>query len=172
MAQFFGLIPLNADNFESGEATEGQVLSADGLGGAGWETPSGGGGSSGFLFDGATFTYRNAGEGYYGYYLTLTLNGVPITQNAFVNLYVQNVEFSSPAEWQNYQVEGSYGLTLFGVAGQPNDVNWLYAGDYQYAGERRLRVEHVTLNMYGTYRFVVITPSGAVVYGPDMVFAP
>ena len=44
MAQFFGLIPLNAANFESGSATNGQVLSADGSGGASWETASGGGG--------------------------------------------------------------------------------------------------------------------------------
>ena len=44
MAQFFGLIPLNADNFESGSATEGQVLSADGSGGASWETVESGGG--------------------------------------------------------------------------------------------------------------------------------
>ena len=43
MAQFFGLIPLNAENFESGEATDGQVLSADGSGGASWETVEGGG---------------------------------------------------------------------------------------------------------------------------------
>ncbi len=45
MAQFFGLIPLNAENFESGEATEGQVLSADGSGGASWETVEGGSGT-------------------------------------------------------------------------------------------------------------------------------
>lgn len=43
MTKFIGMIPLNAENFESGEATEGQVLSADGSGGASWETPSGGG---------------------------------------------------------------------------------------------------------------------------------
>jgi len=45
MAQFFGLIPLNADNFESGSASEGQVLSADGSGGASWETVEGGSGT-------------------------------------------------------------------------------------------------------------------------------
>jgi len=42
MTKFLAITPLNAENFESGEAAEGQVLSADGSGGASWETPSGG----------------------------------------------------------------------------------------------------------------------------------
>lgn len=37
MAQFFGLIPLNAANFESGAAENGHVLTADGEGGASFQ---------------------------------------------------------------------------------------------------------------------------------------
>ena len=36
MAQFFGLATLNAGNFESGNAADGDVLTADGAGGAAW----------------------------------------------------------------------------------------------------------------------------------------
>ena len=43
MTKFLAITPLNAENFESGEAAEGQVLSADGSGGASWETVEGGG---------------------------------------------------------------------------------------------------------------------------------
>lgn len=42
MAQFFGLMPLNAANFESGAAEAGQVLTADGAGGAAWQAAAGG----------------------------------------------------------------------------------------------------------------------------------
>ena len=44
MAQFFGLMSLNAGNFDSELATDGQVLTADGSGGAAWEAAAGGGG--------------------------------------------------------------------------------------------------------------------------------
>ena len=40
MAQFFGLATLNAGNFESGNAADGDVLTADGSGGAAWEAPA------------------------------------------------------------------------------------------------------------------------------------
>jgi len=47
MAQFFGLTPLNAAAFESGAASDGQVLSADGSGAAEWrDVASGGGGAT------------------------------------------------------------------------------------------------------------------------------
>lgn len=55
MAQFIGLVTLNAENFDSGAATDGQVLTADGAGNAAWEAAGGGGGAS-FAFDGVTFT--------------------------------------------------------------------------------------------------------------------
>lgn len=42
MAQFFGLIPLNAANFESDNASAGHVLTADGAGGAAWQAAAGG----------------------------------------------------------------------------------------------------------------------------------
>ena len=45
MTKFLAITPLNADNFESGSASEGQVLSADGSGGASWETVEGGSGT-------------------------------------------------------------------------------------------------------------------------------
>jgi len=51
MAQFLGLVQLNAANFESGAAADGEVLTADGNGGATWEAPGGGGGSGGVLLD-------------------------------------------------------------------------------------------------------------------------
>lgn len=79
MAQFFGLIPLNAANFESGSATNGQVLSADGSGGASWETVEGGSGdvqgvdvksSKEYLTTGMIVT--NAG--------TISLNGTYLLQ--------------------------------------------------------------------------------------------
>jgi len=46
MANALLIAPLNAANFESGNAEAGQVLSADGDGGATWETPAAGGGGS------------------------------------------------------------------------------------------------------------------------------
>lgn len=49
MAQFFALTPLNAANFESGTAANGEVLTADGAGGAAWEAPAGGGGGGALL---------------------------------------------------------------------------------------------------------------------------
>ena len=42
MAQFLGLVQLNAASFESGAAADGEVLTADGNGGAAWEAPAGG----------------------------------------------------------------------------------------------------------------------------------
>jgi len=42
MAQFFGLAALNAGNFESGNAGAGEVLTADGSGGAAWAQAGGG----------------------------------------------------------------------------------------------------------------------------------
>jgi len=53
MAQFFGLIPLNAANFESGAAASGQVLTADGAGGASFEDAAGGGMTSEYPVAGA-----------------------------------------------------------------------------------------------------------------------
>lgn len=43
MANALLIAPLNAANFESGAAESGQVLTADGSGGATWETPAAGG---------------------------------------------------------------------------------------------------------------------------------
>lgn len=43
MAMALMLQELNAENFGSGEADSGDVLTANGSGGASWETPSGGG---------------------------------------------------------------------------------------------------------------------------------
>ena len=37
MANILALVPMNAVNFDSGAATDGQVLTADGSGGAGWQ---------------------------------------------------------------------------------------------------------------------------------------
>lgn len=42
MAQFIGLVTLNAENFDSGNAGDGEVLTADGLGGTAWEAAGGG----------------------------------------------------------------------------------------------------------------------------------
>ena len=43
MAQAIGLVTLNAANFESGNAGDGQVLTADGSGGAACADAAGGG---------------------------------------------------------------------------------------------------------------------------------
>lgn len=51
MANFIGLVALNAANFESGEAEAGQVFTADGAGGAAFEDAAGGGD----LVDGVNF---------------------------------------------------------------------------------------------------------------------
>ena len=78
MAQFFGLIPINAANFESGAAGDGQVLTADGAGNAAWEDAAGGGAS--FSYDGATFTpgAYNVGTSQRDITITITIAGVPV----------------------------------------------------------------------------------------------
>jgi len=45
MPNVIAIVPLNADNFDSGAASNGQVLTADGAGNSAWQDASGGGGA-------------------------------------------------------------------------------------------------------------------------------
>lgn len=79
LAQFLALIPMTAGNFDSGAATDGQVLTADGAGNAAWEAATGGGAS--FVYDGVAFTPGTftADSGARTLEIELTLGGDPIT---------------------------------------------------------------------------------------------
>jgi hypothetical protein len=79
MPNILALVPLNAANFESGSATSGQVLTADGNGGAAFAAAAGG---AAFTWDGVTLT---VGEyaGYYPVTPTLTNAATPISGLAY-----------------------------------------------------------------------------------------
>jgi len=101
MAQFFGLIPLNADNFESGSASEGQVLSADGEGGASWAAASG------------------SGLSYKVYTAILTQSGVnaptaEVIENTFDD--TPTFEYVDTGIYSISSTEFSEGMTCFGIA--------------------------------------------------------
>ena len=88
MAQFFGLIPINAANFESGAAGDGQVLTADGAGNAAWEDAAAGGG--GFAYDGATFTPSTfvVNQAWRDVTIQLTTGGVAVADGKYkVSVY-------------------------------------------------------------------------------------
>ena len=85
MATAILLAPLNAANFESDDASDGHVLTADGAGGASWQAPAGGGGAS-FAYDGATFepgTY-NANDYSRTIAVILTLGGQPVPDGMYM----------------------------------------------------------------------------------------
>lgn len=81
MAMALGFFELNAANFESGNASDGTVLTADGSGGAAWVEAAGGGAGAAFAFDGATLTpgAYNADVNWRNVDVELTLGGAAIT---------------------------------------------------------------------------------------------
>ena len=122
MAQFFGLMNLNAANFDSGVAGDGEVLTADGAGGAAWEAAAGGGGAA-FAFDGATFTPGTYTEysAYREVTIELKLNGAPIPSGYL---------FTSVNVWC-YSMAGNYWYGSGGVgrvksasAGEGGTYHW------------------------------------------------
>lgn len=122
MAQFFGLIPLNAANFESGAAGDGQVLTADGSGGAAWEdVPAGPGGAS-FAFDGATFTPGEfvAGSQVRSIEVELTLSGSSIaTGGAWVIWGLMSNNTATPPT-----LSGNTDLTDTDYSTAPSLISW------------------------------------------------
>lgn len=96
MAQFFGLTPLNAANFESGAATDGQVLTADGAGGAAFEDAAGGGG--GAAWDGASFTVNTNSGGVLNVTVQLTSGANNYEEFAFVPLGIYDYDSGYLAE--------------------------------------------------------------------------
>lgn len=79
MANALLIAPLNAANFESGAADAGQVLSADGVGGATWETPVAGGSVTSDYTPSGSILVAGAGDAVVNgiYHPSGTANGRP-----------------------------------------------------------------------------------------------
>lgn len=79
MANALLIAPLNAANFESGVAEAGQVLSADGAGGATWETPVAGGSVTSDYAPAGSILVAGAGDAVVNgiYHPSGTANGRP-----------------------------------------------------------------------------------------------
>ena len=167
MTKFLAITPLNAENFESGEATEGQVLSADGSGGASWETVEGGGGAS-FAFDGVTFTDMGSEEGVRLINIILTLNGSPISNRAYFfgfvrskdnlmwnNLIASGVTIDSQDGLYYHRMSQETTNSLWGFRYEPSIPDNLLIIDYVYPD---------------TIKFCILLPSGAIAESHDLVF--
>lgn len=173
MAQFLALIPMTAGNFDSESATDGQVLTADGSGGAAWEDGGGGGGAS-FAFDGATITvgsYATDDGYYYPVTIELTLDDTPITQNAayFAFISLDGTYYGQSAlEFGFQDVTNSSITTIYDDASSGPALFYAY---YIHDAEPLIVVNKADSSPEGeTVRLNIILPTGGIVVSDAMEF--
>lgn len=168
MAQFFALTPLNAANFESGAAGDGQVLTADGAGNAAWEDAAGGGAS--FAYDGATFTPGAfvANSGGRGVSIELTLGGASITSGV-LHTWVGVTEYANfgtlPFATANSQIYGIDPASLPILTPYQQPINY-YASSLLVVSNGTTATFTITIGNDGAvaldeYVFILL-PSGGI----------
>lgn len=168
MAMFMKVGPVQAADIDSESASDGQVLTADGAGGAEWRDAAAGGGVA---FDGATIDVQGE-TGDWGVTVTLTLNGAPISGNAVYMAY-----FSGGA--MRYTMATFYDDALEGF---PAGIRELYATDELGGLVQSAYLVPYDATDVPTYRVLslgdlqaylnVILPTGRVVTSSEMTWEP
>ena len=154
MAQFMKFGPLTADDIESGNANDGDVLTADGNGGSAFAASDGCGEWRGFSIE-VIFTVS---DGYIN--IVLKSAGVAVTQAAFF-LYVTSS--GSPIPTNDVTLGDSSGGYIT-ITLQPlvdyDQQNMLYLAIYDSADPR---LSTSFSDLAGVYYLNVVMPSGALV---------
>lgn len=159
MAMFMKLGPVQAGDVDSESAAAGEVLTADGAGGAAWAA---GGGASGLLWD--TFSYTlgpKAGGGEEPYYrslsFTLKLGGVAIADDTLIQFTFTDA-LITPLAWAT---GNTIGMSDSYVVGQSSDGDNYAIGMTPYIAASAPVVRQV----YGpefTFYLVIWKPTGGI----------
>ena len=104
-------LPIVKDNINSQTATSGQVLSADGIGGASWQTPSGAG------FDNYVEINTTSGTFTDDEYAKLVFNDSVIVydNSTYKTIYKKKIETSSIIEFESIDASARQNLKLIDV---------------------------------------------------------